>query len=79
MVKEGDLTWGSEHTIQCTDDVLQNCTAECNPNKFNKKEKKIELNDFEILNQSKIHMALNQVQERNSKKENKKKKTQQEN
>ena len=24
---EGDLTWGGEHTIQYTDDVLQNCTA----------------------------------------------------
>ena len=23
---EGDLTWGGEHTIQYTDDVLQNCT-----------------------------------------------------
>ena len=22
---EGDLTWGGEHTIQYTDDVLQNC------------------------------------------------------
>ena len=22
---EGDLTWGGEHTIQCTDDVLWNC------------------------------------------------------
>ena len=25
---EGDLTWGGEHTIQYTDDVLQNCTPE---------------------------------------------------
>ena len=25
MVMEGDLTWGGEHTIQCTDDVLWNC------------------------------------------------------
>ena len=25
---EGDLTWGDEHTIQYTDDVLQNCTPE---------------------------------------------------
>ena len=25
---EGDLTWGSEHTIQYTDDVLNNCTLE---------------------------------------------------
>ena len=24
----GDLTWGGEHTIQYTDDVLQNCTPE---------------------------------------------------
>ena len=22
MVMEGELTWGGEHTIQCTDDVL---------------------------------------------------------
>ena len=22
MVREGDLTWGGDHTIQCTDDVL---------------------------------------------------------
>ena len=28
MVIEGDLTWGGEHTIQYTDDVLQNCTPE---------------------------------------------------
>ena len=25
---EGDLTWGGEHTVQYTDDVLQNCTHE---------------------------------------------------
>ena len=24
----GDLTWGGEHTIQCTDDVLWNCAPE---------------------------------------------------
>ena len=24
----GNLTWGGEHTIQCTDDVLQNCELE---------------------------------------------------
>ena len=28
MVIERDLTWGSEHTIQCTDDVLWNCAPE---------------------------------------------------
>ena len=28
MVMEGDVTWGGEHTIQYTDDVLQNCTPE---------------------------------------------------
>ena len=28
MVMEGDLTWGGEHTVQSTDDVLQNCTSE---------------------------------------------------
>ena len=28
MVMEGDLTWSGEHTIQYTDDVLQNCTPE---------------------------------------------------
>ena len=28
MVMEGDMTWGGEHTIQYTDDVLQNCTPE---------------------------------------------------
>ena len=28
MVMEGDLTWGGEHTIQCTHDILQNCTPE---------------------------------------------------
>ena len=22
------LTWGGEHTVQCTDDVLYNCTPE---------------------------------------------------
>ena len=25
MVVEGDLTWGGEHIIQYTEDVLQNC------------------------------------------------------
>ena len=36
-------TWGGEHKIQYTDDVLQNCTPEpinfiyqCHANKFNK-------------------------------------------
>ena len=28
MVVDGDLTQGGEHTIQCTDDVLQNGTLE---------------------------------------------------
>ena len=28
MVIEGDLTWGSDHTTQYTDDELQNCTPE---------------------------------------------------
>ena len=28
MAMEGDLTWGSEHTMQCTDDVLWNCAPE---------------------------------------------------
>ena len=28
MVMEGDLTQGGEHTVQYTDDVLQNCTPE---------------------------------------------------
>ena len=28
MVMEGDLTWGGEHTIQYTDDVLQSCMPE---------------------------------------------------
>ena len=28
MVMEGDLTWGGEHTVQYTDDILQNCTLE---------------------------------------------------
>lgn len=28
MVMEGDLTWGGEHTIQCTGDVLWNCAPE---------------------------------------------------
>ena len=44
MVREGDLTLGGEHTIQYTDDILQNCTPEAyiilfnqhHPNKFNK-------------------------------------------
>ena len=25
---EGDLTWGGEHTIQCTGDALENYTPE---------------------------------------------------
>ena len=28
MMMEGDLTWGGEHTIQYTDDVLCNCKPE---------------------------------------------------
>ena len=28
MVMGGDLTWGGEHTIQYTDDILQNCATE---------------------------------------------------
>ena len=28
MLAEGDLTWGAEHTIQDTGDVLDSCTAE---------------------------------------------------
>ena len=44
MVREGDFTWGGEHTIEHTDDVLQNCTPETymilltnvTLNKFNK-------------------------------------------
>ena len=28
MVMDEDLTWGSEHIIQCTDDVLKNCALE---------------------------------------------------
>ena len=47
MVIKRDLTWGGEHTIQYTDNVLQNCTPETytilltsiTPKKFNKKEK----------------------------------------
>ena len=45
MVTEGDLTLGGEHTIQYTDDTLQNCSLETyiiiltnvTPNKFNVK------------------------------------------
>ena len=25
---EGDLTWGGEHTVQCTDDMLWNSATE---------------------------------------------------
>ena len=32
MVIDGDSTWGDEHTIQCTDDVLELWTL--NPYKF---------------------------------------------
>ena len=47
MVTEGYLTQGGDHTIQYTDDVLQNCTLETyvilltsvTPNEFNKKKK----------------------------------------
>ena len=28
MEMEGNLTWEGEHTMQNTDDVLQNCTPE---------------------------------------------------
>ena len=47
--EDGNLTWGGEYTIQCTDNVLWNCAPEtciilltsviCN--KFNKKRKKL--------------------------------------
>ena len=28
MMMEGDLMWGGKHTIQYTDDILQNCIHE---------------------------------------------------
>ena len=28
MLMGGDWTWGGEHTVQCTDDVLWNCAPE---------------------------------------------------
>ena len=28
MVMEGALTWGGEHTVECTDDVLKICAPE---------------------------------------------------
>ena len=28
MVMDRDLTGGGEHTLQCTDDVMQNCAPE---------------------------------------------------
>ena len=28
MVIKEDLTWGGQHTVQYTDDVLQNCILE---------------------------------------------------
>lgn len=42
-----DMTWGGEHIMQCTDDVLKNCPPETHiilptsisPNKINEKEK----------------------------------------
>ena len=48
MAMDGDLTWGGEHTMQSTDDVLQNCAPESyiflltsvTPNKFNEKKKR---------------------------------------
>ena len=40
MVVEGDLTWDSEHTVQCTDEVVWNC-APVSPQKIFKKEKSI--------------------------------------
>ena len=47
MVTEGDLTWGSEHTIQYADDfiielypcILYNFINQCHLNKFTVKEK----------------------------------------
>ena len=27
-MKDGDLTWGGEHTTQCADDVVWNCAPE---------------------------------------------------
>ena len=44
MVRDGGLTWGGEHTVQCADDVLWNCAPKTCiilltgvTNKFNKK------------------------------------------
>ena len=28
MVMDGDMTWGGEHTTQCTEGGLQNCAPE---------------------------------------------------
>ena len=48
MVMEGDLTWGGEHTVQCTDDVLWNRAPEAyiigltNVTRINSIKKKIE-------------------------------------
>ena len=28
MVMDRDVTWGGEHTVQCTDDALWNCVPE---------------------------------------------------
>ena len=45
-VTDGDMTWGGEHTLQCTDGVLWDCALNLynfvnqgHPSKFNKKEK----------------------------------------
>ena len=44
LVVDGGLTWGGEHTMQCTDDKSHNCAPETciilltGVNKFNKKD-----------------------------------------
>ena len=42
MEVEGDLTWGGEHTIQYTDDVLQNCAPETYINSIKKNKETID-------------------------------------
>ena len=62
----GDLPWGGEHTVQCTDDVLWNCAPEtcimsvnqCHHDKFNAKEKIVIKKKHLFLN---IEVLLNNL------------------
>lgn len=53
---EGDQTWGNKHTVQCTEDVLQNCMPKTYillltsviPNKLKQKQQPTKMNKTRV-------------------------------